>query len=92
MSDEYVSRRRVYCVKGHGSQDTGAATQQKYHNIIMYIHTCFDGLDNIHTFDDGSKDNVLAIQPGGLGSTQEELRTYSKVDKQGENLSTLLFH
>ena len=32
-------------------------------------------LDNIHAFNNLSKHNVLAIKPGGLGSTNEKLRT-----------------
>lgn len=29
--------------------------------------------DDIHSFDDGPKDDVLAVQPGGLGGTHKEL-------------------
>ena len=35
----------------------------------------FDRLNNIHAFHDGTKDAVLAVQPGGLNGAQEELRT-----------------
>ena len=36
-----------------------------------------DGLDlfdDVHSFDDGAKDHVLAVQPTGGGGAQEELR------------------
>jgi len=29
-------------------------------------------LDDIHTLNDGSKDDVLAIEPGGLGGADED--------------------
>jgi len=35
----------------------------------------FDGLHNIHPLDDTSKDNVLSVEPCGLGGAQEELRS-----------------
>ena len=35
-------------------------------------------LDDIHAFDNGAEDNVLAIEPAGLGSTKED---YKKVMK-----------
>lgn len=33
----------------------------------------FDGLDNVHAFDNLSKDAMLSIEPGGVSSTEEEL-------------------
>jgi hypothetical protein len=33
----------------------------------------FDSLDNVHALDNGSENYVLSVQPGGLGSAQEEL-------------------
>ena len=33
----------------------------------------FDGLDNVHAFDNLSENNVLSVKPGGLGGTEEEL-------------------
>ena len=36
---------------------------------------CFHALNDIHAVDDGSKDNVFSIQPGGLDCAQEELRS-----------------
>lgn len=36
----------------------------------------FDGLDNVHAIaDDLAEDDVAAVQPGGLDSGDEELRT-----------------
>ena len=32
-----------------------------------------DGIDDVHTLDDLAKDDVAAIQPGGLDSADEEL-------------------
>ncbi len=33
-----------------------------------------DLLDDVHALDDGAEDDVLPVQPGGLGRAQEELR------------------
>jgi len=33
----------------------------------------FNLLDDIHALNDGAKDDVLAVEPRGLGSAQEEL-------------------
>ena len=33
----------------------------------------FNGLDDVHALDDLSKDAVLSIEPGGVGSTEKEL-------------------
>ena len=35
----------------------------------------FNLLDDIHALNDRSEDAVLAIQPGGIGSAKEELRS-----------------
>ena len=34
-----------------------------------------DLLDDVHALDDLTEDNVLAVQPGGLGRADKELRT-----------------
>jgi len=33
----------------------------------------FNLLDNVHALDDGSEDDVLAVEPGGLGGAEEKL-------------------
>ena len=35
--------------------------------VLMYL------FDDIHSLDDGSKDDVLAVQPRGLGGAHKEL-------------------
>lgn len=35
----------------------------------------FDGLDNFHSFDNSSEDDVLVVEPFGLDGAQEELRS-----------------
>ena len=47
----------------------------KHCNIIIFFVKLIYLLDNIHAFNNLSKHNVLAIKPGGLGSTNEKLRT-----------------
>ena len=34
----------------------------------------FNGTDNVHALNNGSKDRVLSIEPRGFGGTQEKLR------------------
>lgn len=36
---------------------------------------CFNCLHNVHTFNDGTEDAMLTVQPFGLDGTQEELGT-----------------
>ena len=35
----------------------------------------FDGLDDVHSFDDASEDNVFSVEPLGLDRAEEELRS-----------------
>lgn len=50
-----------------------------------------DSLDDVHTFDDSAEHDVLAVQPWGLNSGQEELATIGVWTSVGlKNVSDVL--
>ena len=45
-----------------------------------------DRLDHVHALDDGSEDDVLPVEPGGLGGAKEKLGGPKEGEKGGRGL------